>query len=62
MESDSTGVEQKNSLHLLCFSKHKKEIFSIFKLRKFDDGKACEKKKPKTRLNGLLEASSGEST
>ena len=36
--------------------------FSIFKLRKFDDGKACGKKKPKTRLNGLLEASRSEST
>lgn len=62
MESDSTGVEQKNSLHLLCFSKHKKEIFRFLNCESLMMEKLVKKKKPKTRLNGLLEASSGEST
>ena len=61
MESDSTGVKQKNSLHLLCFSKHKKEIFRFLNCESLMMEKLV-KKKPKNRLNGLLEASSGEST
>lgn len=62
MESDSTGCKTKESTAFIMLFQTQKGDFSIFKLRKFDEGNACEKKKPKTRLNVLWEASSGEST
>lgn len=44
MESDSTGVKQKNSLHLLCFSKQKKEIFRFLNCESLMREKLVKKK------------------